>query len=255
MNHIVINKLIDLNDKKKSRLTSNFLNIHKFMSISVGLRFMKKHILLLGCFILIAILLFAGCTEQTAIKQKTKLSDNLLPRIQECRTEYFDSSSTATVFFIGVATDDDGTIVLYSWNLSDGFKTNEQSFVHTFSYTGAYQATLTVMDDKGAINTTTITVYVYDSADGDEQKDQMRIVGRWQNTEGTVIEFTSDGRYASQQYQVTDSYWLSNDRLYIRSTTTNNTYQYEYSFTGDNSLTIFPTGHPPTSRDTWVKVS
>lgn len=124
---------------------------------------MKKEILIYGFVLLLIILLFGGCTEQTAIKEKTEpvLSENKLPIIQECRAEYFDTSDSATVFFIAVATDDDGTIVLYSWNLSDGFKSNEQSFVHTFSHAGAYQAQLTVMDDKGAINSTSITGYVY----------------------------------------------------------------------------------------------
>jgi hypothetical protein len=143
--------------------TSNFLNIKEFMNTFTGWKLMKKKLLLHGCVLLILILLICGCTEQTAIKQKTEPepSENMLPRIQECRTEYFDSNDSATVFFIAVATDDDGTIVMYSWNLSDGFKSNEQSFVHTFSHAGAYQAQLTVMDDKGAINSTSITGYVY----------------------------------------------------------------------------------------------
>lgn len=219
---------------------------------------MKKQMMACGIFLLLILimLLFCGCTEQTATKKQTEtvLSENKLPVIQECRVEYFDRNNPATVFFVGAASDDDGTIILYSWNISDGFTSNEQSFVHTFSHPGVYQARLTVMDDKGATNSTSITVYVYETPYENQQQDEARSVGRWENTEGTIVEFTSDSFYVSPRDQVRDPYWFSEGGLYIYSTKNNETMRYDYSFQGDDILLFYPAGHLPTARDTWVRV-
>lgn len=217
---------------------------------------MKKQIVACGVFLLLIILLFSGCTEQTATKKQTEtvVSENKLPMIQECRVEYFDISNPATVFFVGAASDEDGTVVLYSWNISDGFTSHEQSFVHTFPHPGVYQARLTVRDDKGATNSTSITVYVYETSYENQQHDEERIVGRWENTEGTIVEFTSDGFYVSPRDQVRDPYWFSEGGLYIHSTKNNETTRYDYSFQGDDTLLFFPAGHPPAFSDNWIRV-
>lgn len=226
------------------------------MNRFVGWLMMKKHVFICGVFLLFTLLFLSGCTEQTATKQapEPSLLKNKVPMIEECRVEYFDRSSPATVFFVGVASDTDGTVVLYSWNISDGFTSNEQSFVHTFAHPGVYQARLTVMDDKGATNSTSITVYVYETSYENQQRDEARIVGRWENTEGTIVEFTSDGSYVFLRDQIRDRYWFSQGGLYIHSTKNNETIRYDYSFQGDNTLIFSQAGHPPTFQDTWVRV-
>jgi hypothetical protein len=117
---------------------------------------MKKYFIRGGSIVFLCIIL-SGCADQTAVREQT---DHLPPIIDACRADYFDRNDSMTMLFVGSASADNGTIVLYSWNLSDGFTTNEQSFIHTFSHPGVYQARLTVMDDKGATNTTLIAVSV-----------------------------------------------------------------------------------------------
>jgi PKD repeat protein len=216
---------------------------------------MKKRMVITGV-VLLCLLLLSGCTEQTATQQtpQPSLITNKAPKIEECQVDYFDRNNPATVFFVGAASDIDGTVVLYSWNISDGFTSNEQSFVHTFSHPGVYQARLTVMDDKGAINSTSIAVYVYDTMNDTQQRDETRIIGQWENMEGTFVEFTSDGSYVVPQDQIHDRYWFSQGGLYIHSTRNNETVRYEYSFQGDNTLVFSQAGYAPTSLDTWMRV-
>jgi PKD repeat protein len=218
---------------------------------------MKKHMMgVVGIVLFLILLFFSGCTEQTATKENTEepiLSDNKPPIIQECRVEYFDTSSSSTVYFVGVAFDDDGTVVLYSWNLSDGFRTSEQSFIHTFQNPGSYLAQLTVMDDEGALNSTSIVVYVYESVYENQQRDEERIIGLWENTQGNTIEFTSDGAYIHERIWIRDRYWFGGGSLYIHFAATNQTVEYAYSFQGDNTLMFFLVGQPPTSLDRWVR--
>jgi chitodextrinase len=123
---------------------------------------MKKELFVGGAVFLLVFLLLSGCAEQTATKEKTEpvLSENVRPVIEECRAEYFDRNDSATIYFYSLASDPDGTVVQYSWNLSDGSTSNEQSFIHTFIIPGTYQVHLTVMDDKGLTNTTSIAVHV-----------------------------------------------------------------------------------------------
>ena len=217
---------------------------------------MNKHMVVPGVVVLF-LLLLSGCTEQTATQQtpSSPLTANQVPRVEECRVEYFDRNDPATVFFVGVASDADGIVVLYSWNISDGFTINQQSFVHTFSHPGVYQAQLTVMDDKGAVNSTSIAVYVYDTTSQNQQRDEAWIIGRWENSEGTVIEFTSNGMYIVPREQMYDRYWLSQAGLYRQVIRTNETLRYEYFFQDGNTLVLYQTGHQPTPQDTWWRVS
>jgi hypothetical protein len=109
--------------------------------------FIKKELIMWGVVSLLISIILSGCTEQTALRENTGQTHNKNkpPIIEECRAEYFDINNPATRFFVGSASADNGTIVLYSWNLSDGFTSNEQSFVHTFVQPGVYRAQLTVV--------------------------------------------------------------------------------------------------------------
>jgi PKD domain len=132
----------------------------------MGWMSVKIELMVWGVVVLLISIILSGCAEQTAMKENTEqtLKENKPPIIQECRAEYFDRNNPATVFFVGSASDEDGTVILYSWNLSDGFTSKEQSFIHTFLQPGIYQAWLTVMDDKGMTNTSTITVSVNETS-------------------------------------------------------------------------------------------
>jgi hypothetical protein len=223
----------------------------------MGWSVMRKKILIYGVVSLLLVVYFSGCTEQSATKQKTEplISTNTPPIIQECRADYFDRLNSPTIFFVGVASDSDGSVVLYSWNLSDGFTIYSQSFSHTFSRSGLYHATLTVTDNEGATNTSAITVYVYDSAYENEQQDKSRIIGRWTNTQGTLIEFTSNGEFITLNDQIHNRYWFTSSGLFIIFITTNETLRYEYLFQTDNTLVFYRSGQSQTNQDTWTRTA
>lgn len=63
----------------------------------------------------------------------------------------FDSAGT---------TDPDGLIAAYTWEFGDESTADGPTATHTFAEGGAYEVTLTVLDDKGAISTATQTVTV-----------------------------------------------------------------------------------------------
>jgi PKD repeat protein len=65
-----------------------------------------------------------------------------------------------TINFMGSGTDNDGTIVSYSWNFGNGSTSNEQNPSHTYNAAGTYTATLTVTDDGGATGSTSLAIAV-----------------------------------------------------------------------------------------------
>jgi len=69
------------------------------------------------------------------------------------------------IFNASLSYDPDGNIVSYVWGFGDGNTASEVSPVHTFSQTGPYNVTLTVIDNNGAINTTAATINIVDQTD------------------------------------------------------------------------------------------
>jgi len=63
------------------------------------------------------------------------------------------------VDFEGSATDD-GTIVQYHWAFGDGETSEEQNPWHVYTSPGTYSALLVVMDNDGALNSTSVTITV-----------------------------------------------------------------------------------------------
>ena len=55
-------------------------------------------------------------------------------------------------------TDSDGTIVSYSWDFGDGHVSHLQTPTHTYSQEGSYKIMLTVTDNDGLTNTTTVSL-------------------------------------------------------------------------------------------------
>lgn len=69
----------------------------------------------------------------------------------------YDGIAGENILFDGSAsTDGDGTIVSWEWDFDDGSKDTGETVTHTFSEPGFYQVSLTVTDDDGATNTTTV---------------------------------------------------------------------------------------------------
>jgi len=63
-------------------------------------------------------------------------------------------------FDAGGSSDADGTIASYDWTFGDGTTASGETVSHTYASTGSYDATLTVTDDDGRTDTTTVTIRV-----------------------------------------------------------------------------------------------
>ncbi len=64
------------------------------------------------------------------------------------------------VYFIGQATDSDGTITNYSWDFGDGNTSTKQNLLYVFNRNGTYPVVLTVTDDNGATNSSAAVITV-----------------------------------------------------------------------------------------------
>lgn len=62
------------------------------------------------------------------------------------------------IVFTDASDDPDGDIMNYSWDFGDGTNSTEQNPTHTFDEEGTYSVTLTVTDNEGATDDTTIQI-------------------------------------------------------------------------------------------------
>lgn len=69
-------------------------------------------------------------------------------------------NSPLEVSFIGDQSFDDVTIISYDWNFGDSGNSTVENPVHTFNAPGTYNVTLTVTDDGGLQDTTTLEIVV-----------------------------------------------------------------------------------------------
>jgi PKD repeat protein len=65
-----------------------------------------------------------------------------------------------TVAFTDGSSDADGTVTAWSWDFGDGNTSQAQNPNHTYAAGGAYEVTLTVTDNEGAMGSTTQTISV-----------------------------------------------------------------------------------------------
>lgn len=84
--------------------------------------------------------------------------DNAEP-IAAFRARLIDESDPTIVLFDGTASaDPDGTIVTYEWTFGDGTVGSGAQVVHTYSRADQFNATLLVIDDRGASGTISGTI-------------------------------------------------------------------------------------------------
>jgi PKD repeat protein len=73
------------------------------------------------------------------------------------------TSGTAPLFVTfdgGSSSDPDGTVASYAWTFGDGGSASGPTTSHTYQIAGSYSAQLTVTDNDGATNTTTLPIVV-----------------------------------------------------------------------------------------------
>jgi PKD repeat protein len=78
-----------------------------------------------------------------------------------------------TILFKDKSTDSDGSIVEWLWDFGDGTKSTKQNPKHKYKKPGSYTVTLTVKDNKNAVNVVkkTIKIYKSDAGGGDTGDD------------------------------------------------------------------------------------
>lgn len=69
-------------------------------------------------------------------------------------------------FNAAASTDPNGTIMTYLWSYGDGSTGSGVSVLHTYAAEGTYMATLTVTDDEGFSDTTSMLIVVIDGGQG-----------------------------------------------------------------------------------------
>ena len=71
-----------------------------------------------------------------------------------------------TVSFTDQSTDADGSIVSRNWNFGDGNSSTATNPTHTYASSGSYNVTLTVTDNDGLTDSTSQSIQVSDSVQG-----------------------------------------------------------------------------------------
>ena len=91
---------------------------------------------------------------------------NVTETLNQLPTASFTANPTSGVVPLEVAfnasssSDSDGNIISYAWDFKDGNTGTGQTINHTFNSIGSYNVELTVIDNKGAIDSSTNTIIV-----------------------------------------------------------------------------------------------
>jgi len=95
----------------------------------------------------------------TDLDTATKIIENRPPVALFTQSLTTVETGETTTFYAGDSYDLDGTIVSYQWDFDDGTIVTETdlSITHVYEDDGSYTVTLTVTDDDGATNSTSIT--------------------------------------------------------------------------------------------------
>lgn len=120
------------------------------MSMSQG---QERGVRSAGMVALAALLTLAGCSNFV------KPDRNIDP-IAGAGVTPASGPSPLNVSFAGSGTDPDGTVASYSWNFGDGGTSPDQSPDYTYRQAGNFIAVLTVTDDKGATDKSSVAVTV-----------------------------------------------------------------------------------------------
>ena len=171
------------------------------------------------------------------------------------------------------SSDADGYIATYSWSFGDGTTSSEASITHVYDQTGTYTATLTVIDDKGALNSKSVIIEVQNETQAcvsncarvnslaltysrwfsritarviviDENKNNLRsalVTGFWTLPDGSIIKANSSTNYSGKaRFSLPDS--MTGKYLFTVTDINLNAYSFDVensdTLTGD--ITVLP---------------
>ena len=95
-------------------------------------------------------------------------------------------SINETISFISIATDSDGYVVSYFWNLGDGHTSTEQNLTYSYIASGTYEVNCSVSDNDGLSTSKNITVVVEDNQEIKEYVEHNLTGLMWEDTAETV---------------------------------------------------------------------
>jgi len=89
-------------------------------------------------------------------------ADTQIPTVDASANQTTAILGTPVSFDGSESADSDGSIETYEWEFGDGSTATGETVTHTYESVGTYDATLTVVDDAGGANSTTVEITVSD---------------------------------------------------------------------------------------------
>ncbi len=98
--------------------------------------------------------------DEGGVDTETQTLSLVSPGNQPPTADFLAVASNLSVTFTDLSSDDDGSVVSWSWSFGDGTSSTAQNPVHGYTSAGDYPVTLTVTDNENASAFTTQTVSV-----------------------------------------------------------------------------------------------
>jgi hypothetical protein len=208
---------------------------------------LKRKLFLVISFLILSIFL-TGCSGSGIV---TPATTNQSP------TASFTANPTSGVAPLGVSfnasnsSDSDGSIISYAWDFKDGNTGNGQTINHTFSSTGSYSVKLTVIDNKGATDSTTKTITVAYNTEADFDVCENILIAFYAALSNqNYTQALSYCKYGGATYDYVHGIWdiaLEYPQFYM-------TYQvysaYNFSYIGQSVINFYY-DYSYTSHDIW----
>lgn len=128
-----------------------------------------------------------GATDSDSVTITVTEPANQPPTAQ-ATTDRTSGYAPLDVHFTGdTSSDPDGIIVLYYWDFDDGETSNAENPSHTYQNSGTYIAALTVTDNDGATDSTSVTITVTVPS-ANKVPHLIRLQGNLVDTEGAPLD-------------------------------------------------------------------
>jgi len=155
-------------------------------------------------------MLVAGCSDDTS---------NQLPVAHIKAENIKDIEANETVYLSAEATDIDGDIVSYEWREGDTTLSDSLELVYTPTEAGEHNLTITVVDDKGAISSDTITInVVLPTVDTDDDTNETT-----SETNTTIEDTTDDSNNTTDENTAIDDINTTSEDIEDNSSSSNDT--------------------------------